>query len=169
MILAALATLASSTAKTPHKPVPATVLADPTREGLPADAPHSNYTFQMKALYPAAYALWMRSLPEDVVLPPWLKTFNGVTTPVRPIVVDGNAMIFAWACKPHDCGDNHVNILMSADQARVVALVMLAAPGRRLPDGSYERPRSLMLIGQPSPSELTCLRALEGEPDRKSC
>jgi hypothetical protein len=123
--------------------------------------PPGPYTYELPKLYPLAAARWREILPEPMRATPWLATFNGVSAPVRPIVVGDAAMVYAWACRPHDCDRNNLNLLVSADQRRVVGIVRWTTDRKAPPAGSGERHTSLLIVGEPTGAELTCLRALE--------
>ena len=118
--------------------------------------PGGPYTFDFPKAYPVAASAWKAQLPDQLRATAWLADFKGVSAPVVPVVVDGKAMLYAWACRAHDCDRNSVNFLMSADQRRIVGVARLTT---ELPKTGPVRPRhtSLLFVGDISNTEARCL------------
>lgn len=136
-------------------------LALATANGLAMAQPDGPYTYELPTLYPAATAYWRESLPDQLRATAWLADFKGVSAPVHAVVVGDSAMLYAWACRPHDCDSNNVNLLMSADQKRVVGIVRLTTEGKKSPSGRLVRHTSTVIVGELSEVELSCLRGFD--------
>jgi len=118
------------------------------------------YTSDIPKRFPAAYANWKRTLPYAVHLDDWLVELDGVVSPIRDITMKGAQLKFGTVCLPHDCGSNIAGILFTPDQDRVIALVRL--------NGLNGAP-TIMLIGEMSAFEKSCLQRLIDNYDLKAC
>lgn len=94
-------------------------------------------------MFPAASAAYDRAI-EPLEAEPWLVSLDGPSALNQVVVVDAVQYVLASACKNHDCAENNLVLLYSAEQDRVYGLVF--------------RNGSSTLIGAPPPS---LARALE--------
>jgi hypothetical protein len=129
------------------------------------------YTFDLRTAYPLAYKHWHELIPDQLITTKWLSDFNGTATPLQSVVISGEPMLFGTVCEPHDCGANRLDVLISADQSRLVGIATLSTEPRKTATGRFERSASYLIVGEPSGKELTCLRVLEGDVKRevRSC
>ena len=89
--------------------------------------------WQIKTLYPIAYAKWReRTNPEfNVVFAPdfsWLRTLNGVESPMRPITVNGETMLYGSICRPHNCPGESVEVILDPKTQKIVGNIHLDEP-----------------------------------------
>ncbi|NMY04599.1 lysozyme inhibitor [Pseudomonas sp. WS 5059] len=61
-----------------------------------------------KAPYKKAYA-------EMLSLPSWVSKAQGTASPVEKVSADGKSFTVGHMCKPHDCADNQLSVVFSAD------------------------------------------------------
>jgi hypothetical protein len=119
------------------------------------------YLFDLPKLYPQVYQLWTQSLPYALEpLPGWLSKFNGTVTPIRDVSSGGTSMKFATTCKPHDCADNIAGVLFDPQQPRIVAVVLMNSKGGT---------RSVLVLGQMSGAEFSCIQRLIGDHQSVVC
>lgn len=71
------------------------------------------------------------------------RTNNGVCGPSRRLQAGGAVYIVADVCKPHDCGDNMLNVLFNENGSRATALL--------------RSPRGQRWFGMPVPQERALL------------
>jgi len=76
----------------------------------------------------------------------WLTHLDGPATPNRKLTVAGQEYLFAKSCKNHDCSDNNLVLLYSADRGVVYGKLLLRRRGS--------------LIGDPPPAVATELDRL---------
>jgi len=117
----------------------------------PAAAPVYHVMSDFPTLYPAAYKCWRQLLPSQFAGTSWLSQFAGGSSQIRPVNVGGATMSYGAECERDDCGANSVQLLASADGSSVVALATLAGGD------------AVLIVGSPSPVELTCLKILDGD------
>jgi hypothetical protein len=113
---------------------------------------------------PLAYKRWRELLPVQFARVTWLSQFDGVTTPTRPVNVANETMIYGFACEPHDCIDNEVDLLASADGTRVVAIVHLSTSTKK-PNGDWATDTAILVLGSPTPTEVSCLAMLDADKE----
>lgn len=61
-----------------------------------------------KAPYQKAYA-------EMLSFPSWVSKAQGAASPVEKVSADGKSFTVGFMCKPHDCADNQLSVVFSAD------------------------------------------------------
>ncbi len=61
-----------------------------------------------KAPYKKAYA-------EMLSFPSWVSKAQGAASPVERVSVEGKSFTVGHMCKPHDCADNQLSVVFSAD------------------------------------------------------
>lgn len=61
-----------------------------------------------KAPYKKAYA-------EMLSFPSWVSKAQGTASPVEDVTADGKTFTVGHMCKPHDCADNQLSVVFSAD------------------------------------------------------
>ena len=61
-----------------------------------------------KAPYKKAYA-------EMLSFPSWVSKAQGTASPVERVSVEGKSFTVGHMCKPHDCADNQLSVVFSAD------------------------------------------------------
>ena len=61
-----------------------------------------------KAPYKKAYA-------EMLSFPSWVSKAQGAASPVERVSVEGKSFTVGYMCKPHDCADNQLSVVFSAD------------------------------------------------------
>jgi len=121
----------------------------------------TNYTAELARHYPTAYRRYLSELPAGLAALPWLHQLErDANGEVRRFTVAGRPMLYAFACVPHDCANNSLDLLFAPDQSRVVGLVHLETKAGG---------ESVVTIGEPTPAETACLEnpaigALEGSP-----
>jgi hypothetical protein len=71
------------------------------------------------------------------------RTNNGVCGPSRRLQASGAVYIVADVCKPHDCGDNMLNVVFTENGSRATALL--------------RSPRGQRWFGTPGPQERALL------------
>jgi hypothetical protein len=81
------------------------------------------YLFDLatKAPYKKAYA-------EMLAYPTWISEAQGVSTPTEKIVVQGKSYTLGHMCKPHDCADNQLSVVFTADGKKSWGLLAIRAP-----------------------------------------
>nr|WP_281378530.1 Ivy family c-type lysozyme inhibitor [Brevundimonas lenta] len=139
----------------------AAVPSRPSASPPPAAAARG-YTYDVPETYPAAFTLWrrqVRGLPlEDR---PWARTLQGTAVPVRKAYMAGADYLLGGVCEPHNCGGNEAILMISPDQTRVLGIIRLTGPDRRVVDH---------LVGSPSALEARCLAFyLENGSDAQRC
>jgi hypothetical protein len=67
--------------------------------------------------------------------PSWLKTFtktgHGVNGPAKHVSIAGASYSLFFVCKPHDCGDNKMNVLFSSDGTHAWGAIIERRKGPR--------------------------------------
>jgi len=115
--------------------------ADPAR-----GQPTGLYLFDLLKR-PAFRQSWDRLFDGATGLDPWIRRFsrggNGVAGPSQPEQAGGRRYVSADVCKPHDCGDNQLYVLFTADGARAWAVL--------------RTPRGAQWFGAPGDAERTLL------------
>lgn len=61
-----------------------------------------------KEPYKKAYA-------EMLSFPSWVSKAQGTASPVEKVSADGKSFTMGHMCKPHDCADNQLSVVFSAD------------------------------------------------------
>lgn len=77
---------------------------------IAASATAEQYLFDIanKAPYKQAYA-------EMLSFPSWVSKAQGTASPVKEVMADGKTFTVGHMCKPHDCADNQLSVVFSAD------------------------------------------------------
>ena len=88
--------------------------------GLPA------YPWDLRKKMPVHYQAYLKILPAGLKRTAWFGRFDGTGMPVKRVTVDGKAYFAGGICKPHDCADNYLTFLITADGLRAVAMVKAA-------------------------------------------
>lgn len=89
---------------------------------------------------PAFKASWDRLFLRNRNVDRWVHVFggggNGVSGPAEPVAADGRQFLSTDVCKPHDCADNRLYVLFTADGSQAWAALRhkdfvqwLGAPG----------------------------------------
>ncbi|WP_097304047.1 Ivy family c-type lysozyme inhibitor [Pseudomonas chlororaphis] len=80
------------------------------------------YLFEIadKAPYKQAYA-------EMLAFPSWVSEAKGTATPIENVSVDGKSFTMGKMCKPHDCLDNQLFVVFSADGKKSWGLLVTRA------------------------------------------
>lgn len=88
----------------------ASVLAGLSFSVLASGCFAEEYLFDLatKAPYKKAYA-------EMLAYPTWISEAQGVSTPTEKIAVQGKSYTLGHMCKPHDCADNQLSVVFTAD------------------------------------------------------
>jgi hypothetical protein len=63
----------------------------------------------------AAKSPYKKAYAEMLIYPSWISEAKGVSTPLEKIVVQGKNYTVGHMCKPHDCADNQLTVVFSAD------------------------------------------------------
>jgi len=145
-----------------HAPAPAAAanaldpMANDTGPPVPFDTNATvtldplGFTGRLSHDYPTAYRLYLQELPASLDSLRWLRHLDeDVAAPVESVIVGGRPTLKGFACVPHNCGANSVDLLFYPDQSHIVGMVRLGL------DGSAR----LITIGKPSPAEMACLRS----------
>ena len=64
-----------------------------------------------KAPYKKAYA-------EMLSFPSWVSKAQGTASPVEKVSADGKSFTVGHMCKPHDCANNQLSVVFSADGSK---------------------------------------------------
>lgn len=65
-----------------------------------------------------------------VELPEWVSKAAAVSTPMGNITFNGKSYLVGHLCKPHDCADNQLEIMVSHDGAQAWGLLSRRVEGR---------------------------------------
>lgn len=123
------------------------------------------YPFDLAKKAPSVVRAWHAALPAPFVSVEWLNKLNGVGSPIRTISVGGQPMTYVSVCEPHNCDNNNLIMLVSADRTRVVAMVNWVEWDEK----TNRNTPSVTLIGKMRPAEFTCLRRLQQDYDTPVC
>lgn len=82
-------------------------------------------------------------------LPDWVAKAAAVSAPPETLKQDGKSYLAGHLCKPHDCGDNQLDVVFSEDGKTVWGLL-----SRRYGKTLYQMP-----LGEPNPDTLAALTA----------
>ncbi|MGV4877872.1 Ivy family c-type lysozyme inhibitor [Acetobacter indonesiensis] len=82
-------------------------------------------------------------------LPTWVKATVSVSVPTKPVTVSGKTYTVGHLCKPHDCGDNQLDVIFSNDGKASWGLL-----SRKFGKTLYQMP-----LGEPDDAMLTALTA----------
>lgn len=118
-------------------------LATPTA-GLAAE---SEYPFDIPKKHPAMLTAWRAAAPAKFKAVAWVWSFAGTATPLEARVLGGKAFVLGTVCKPHDCGDNRMSILIAKDGSAAYGLLKSPTLG------------GVTLIGAPPAEALAILKA----------
>lgn len=106
------------------------------------------YIFDLKKTNPRMMPAFRKIVPANLKSLPWIADLDGVSIPVETLAGAGARRFLGMVCQPHDCGDNKLAFLLSADGSRAVALLKSRnrTSGREL------------VLGSPDDAELALLR-----------
>lgn len=92
------------------KKTPLSILIGTSLMLIAASATAEQYLFDIanKAPYKQAYA-------EMLSFPSWVSKAQGTASPVKDVMADGKTFTVGHMCKPHDCADNQLSVVFSAD------------------------------------------------------
>lgn len=92
------------------KKTPLSILIGTSLMLIAASATAEQYLFDIanKAPYKQAYA-------EMLSFPSWVSKAQGTASPVKEVMADGKTFTVGHMCKPHDCADNQLSVVFSAD------------------------------------------------------
>jgi hypothetical protein len=82
-----------------------------------------DYPQDMIKKYPKTISAYKKLMPQKWAKIDWVYSLNGVAGIVHPITIEGKKFFWGHVCKPHDCADNGVSYLLSADGSTGYALV----------------------------------------------
>lgn len=116
----------------------------------PALAQNELYMFDLGAKYPKAKHAYQALLPKAFKKAAWVYKLDGTAGPIDHKTIGGADFLAGTVCKPHDCGDNIVAVLVTADGKRAVAEVKSAD----LTQGQAQ------MFGTPSADETAALEAM---------
>lgn len=71
-----------------------------------------------KAPYKKAYA-------EMLSFPSWVSKAQGTASPVEKVSADGKSFTVGHMCKPHDCANNQLSVVFSADGSKSWGLLAI--------------------------------------------
>lgn len=112
--------------------------------GLAAD---NDYPFDIPKKHPAMLKAWRDVTPAKFKTTAWVWSFAGTATPLEARVVGGKAFVLGTVCKPHDCGDNRMSLLIAKDGSAAYGLLKSPTLG------------GMTLIGAPPAEVLAILKA----------
>lgn len=115
----------------------------------PASAQQGRYLFDVvkREPYRGAYAALTAPM---IAAQPWMDKAGGVASPGTTLRIDGAAYQLYSLCKPHDCGDNMLMVLFSADGRRAV--------------GAFRTPEGTRYLGAPDAGQRQALDAAFDAP-----
>ncbi|WP_338030181.1 Ivy family c-type lysozyme inhibitor [Gluconacetobacter tumulicola] len=73
-----------------------------------ATEPPQTADLLLEAAYRRAYVVMQR-------FPDWISRGQATSTPVTQVATGGHAYLLGHLCKPHDCGNNQLDIVFAAD------------------------------------------------------
>jgi hypothetical protein len=101
-----------------------------------------DYPWDLRKKMPNHYQAYLKILPAGLKRTAWFGRFDGTGMPVERVAVDSKMYFAGGICKPHDCADNFLTFLITADGSRAVAMVKAPETGGRI-----------MELGKPTPAE----------------
>lgn len=128
--------------------------------GLSTASAEPAYLSDVAKRYPKVYALWGATLPRSLTVTPWMRRLDGVVSPVRAVMVDGQPWQFGTVCVPHDCGGNILGLLFTTQQDRVKAVATLT--------GNNDAP-TVMVIGDMDARTMGCIRSFMDNSEAVRC
>ncbi|UVF22762.1 inhibitor of vertebrate lysozyme family protein (plasmid) [Microvirga terrae] len=102
------------------------ISAQAASPGLPV------YPWDLRKKMPVHYQAYLKILPTRLKRTAWFGRFDGTGMPVERVAVDGKAYFTGGICKPHDCADNYLTFLITADGSRAVAMVKATETGGQI-------------------------------------
>jgi hypothetical protein len=81
------------------------------------------YIFELKKLHPGMMPAFRKIVPANLKTMPWISELAGVSLPVETLDGADGRRFLGMVCQPHDCGDNKLSFLLSADGGRAVGLL----------------------------------------------
>lgn len=100
--------------------------------------------------FPIAFKAFRDSAPDALLNLPYIGSLDNAAGDgeIRQVTMDGQVMVRAFSCLPHDCVDQTLTVIFTPDQKRVVAVAKIINSRLKF---------SYVIMGEPSPRELTCL------------
>ena len=111
----------------------------------PAFAAEGEYIFDTLKKHPAYKAAYARMLAGQQDVPDWARTARAVATPAAVINVGGVEYEFHNLCKPHDCGDNSMEVMFAP--GGTAAWGLLQERGAKRFFGNPDAPKRIALEG----------------------
>lgn len=110
----------------------------------PALAQNGTYTVEL-----AHSPKFAKAYQEMTHLPAWVTGTDAVSVPTKSITLAGHSYIVGHVCKPHDCGDNQLEIVFS-DNGKAAWGLLSRVYGKTV----YQMP-----LGEPDATILDALQA----------
>ncbi len=111
-----------------------------------ASAADGPYLFDL--IKKPSYRQGWNGMMANAAPPQWLTAFskggNGVSTPSSGLEVEGIRYELGYVCKPHDCGDNQLQVLFGAGGGKAWGLLREAGKPPKF-------------LGNPSPAQKSAL------------
>ena len=110
----------------------------------------SGYSYELGKKFPAAMKAYQKLLPRSFKKLSWAYRLDGVGDPVQHQTIGTNDYLSVWSCKPHDCANNKLAILVRPDGKRAVVDISITNAQGNTAD---------QLLGNPNPAEIALLKA----------
>ena len=111
----------------------------------PAFAAEGEYLFDTLKQHPAYKAAYARMTAGQPGMPDWALTARAVATPSTVLNLNGVEYEFHQICKPHDCGDNSMEVMFAPGGAAAWGLLRERGAKRFL--GNPDAPKRIALEG----------------------
>lgn len=92
---------------------------------LPAKG--EEYVFDLEKNNPAALAAWKAIVPAAYKKRDWVRDLAGTAAPLETAQLSGKAFYLGSVCKPHDCYQNNVVVLIAKDGSVAYGLLKSVA------------------------------------------
>src|SRR3712207_5556481 len=91
-----------------------------------------DYPWDLRKKMPSHYQSYLKILPARLRRTAWFGRFDGTGMPVERVAVDSKVYFAGAICKPHECGDNYLTVMIEADGSRAVAMVKATETGGQI-------------------------------------
>jgi len=91
-----------------------------------------DYPWDLRKKMPVHYRAYLKILPAELRRTAWFGRLDGTGMPVERVTVDSKVYFAGSVCKPHDCADNYLAFLITADGSRAIAMVKARETGGQI-------------------------------------
>ncbi len=113
------------------------------------------YTYDIPKKMPSAYRTWKSEVSSDLASYDYIAKLDGVSGPMKTVMVGGQPMLYGTSCMPHDCAANMLGVLVGP-KGRIVGV-------NNMPDAVGNQDTTL--IGDATDAEQACLRGKLADAD----